>query len=78
MNLVGRQVIWNKISGKLDATMEETSGFGSLVFLGLECRMIITGDYGLNSSPVQKIEEFGNEVTVHTLNSVYLIKTVNG
>lgn len=78
MKLIGKQVIWNKKSGKPNPLMQEISGFGSLSILEVGESMFICGDYGLTTTTVKEIKEFGNEFEVYTKNSIYLVKIVNG
>ena len=72
--MIGKHVSWEKLTGKPNASMHETSGFGVLASLEIGHRMIISGDYGFSSSLVTgvQVELFGIRVT--TANSIYLVK----
>jgi hypothetical protein len=72
--MIGKQVSWEKLTGKPNASMHETSGFGVLASLEIGHRMIISGDYGFSSSLVKSVQAdlFGIRVT--TASSTYLVK----
>jgi diaminopimelate decarboxylase len=74
MNLMDKFVIWEKLNGKADASMQEKTGFGVLLVLEVGRRMIIVGDYGVSTTKVSSIKEKDESITVKTMNSTYLIK----
>ena len=73
-NMIGLHVNWTKISGKPDASMVETKGFGSLYRMEVGSNMIISGDYGVTTTMVKSIEMGDGIATVTTKNSVYLVE----
>ena len=76
ISLLEGHVSWEKLSGKLNHSMYETKGFGSLYTLELGRPMVITGDYGVFTSIVKLIEDTEIGIKVYTSNSIYLIQKV--
>lgn len=71
---LGKHVTWEKLKGKLNAFMQERSGFGSLALLEVGRPMIIGGDYGLGTSKVKTIDsQEDGTIVVTTLNSTYRV-----
>ena len=76
-NFVGKHVSWEKKSGKIGASMSQTTGFGVLARLNRLQSMLITGDGGLATSAVQSyIVLSDSTLEVATNNSVYLLTLV--
>ncbi len=74
--MIDTHVTWTKLSGKPDASMYETKGFGFLSLLEVGRSMFISGDYGVTTSKVKEIEWEGLNVAFVTANSsVYLVET---
>ena len=71
---VGTHVSWEKLEGKLNSSMTEKSGFGTLSPIKLGQQMVINGDYGVYASAVGSVEIVEEGLKVITRNSTYLVK----
>jgi hypothetical protein len=70
----GDSVIWDKIEGREKASMQENTGFGSFITPVVGGRLIISGDYGLITSVISKIDAAVGMLKVTTQNSIYIIR----
>ena len=73
MNLLGRHVVWEKMSGKSNASMSRAHGSGTLIRLFLGEGMVIDGEEGFITSKIVKLEAFDDGVEVTTKNSKYFV-----
>lgn len=76
--VVDKQVIWEKIQGKPDASMTQKTGegfLGSLPKVGE--RLYIDGDRGVTTSMVKTVEIHDDHYLVTTKNSVYKLTLRN-
>lgn len=76
-SLDGQHVVWKKLQGKPDASMQDKTGFGCLVYLKLGTGMTISGDYGVYTTAVKSIELTDEGIKITTKNSVYLLEIAN-
>ena len=75
--IIGKQICWEKVSGTYTPRiLVGDRGFGILITLELDRRMVIAGDYGVTTSVIREIHSVEGTFKVTTENSVYLVKEV--
>ena len=74
-DLIGSRVSWEKKEGGPNIHLPHNVGFGSLEVLEIGERLIVSGDYGIVTTPIKSIVREDTVTKVTTQNSVYWIST---